>query len=307
MKKIKQKSPIQEYFENYLFLLPGFLLFAVIIFIPFIANILISFTQWAGVKTPLFIGIDNYIKAMTDSKFWQSFINNLLLIIAMTIIPTILGIFLSILLFEVIAKGPLKKTAGFFRAGFYLPQVIAVVVSAVAWKWLLNPTWGALNMIFNSIGLPGWQKNWLGDSDIAIYSIMALMVWYQIGYTLVIFLSALERINPELIESAAIDGASLRVTVFRIIIPQITFEISVVVLTTLIHALKVFGPVYAMTKGGPGEATHVLSFYSFKSFFEKSEVGYGSTVSTIISIIIVIVSIIFIRYRSRRENEVIGV
>ena len=110
-----------------------------------------------------------------------------------------------------------------------------------------------------------------------------------------------------MIESAAIDGASLRVIVFSVIIPQITFEISVVVLTTLIHALKVFGPVYAMTKGGPGTSTHVLSFYSFKSFFERSQVGYGATVSTIISMIIIVISVIFIRYRSKRESEVIGV
>jgi len=117
----------------------------------------------------------------------------------------------------------------------------------------------------------------------------------------------MERINPELIESASIDGASLRVIVFSIIIPQVTFEISVVVLTTLIHALKVFGPVYAMTKGGPGDATHVLSFYSFKSFFERSDVCYGSAVSTIISFLIIIISVFFISYRNKRENEVIGV
>jgi raffinose/stachyose/melibiose transport system permease protein len=292
---------------NYLFLLPGLLLFLVIIIIPFIINIAYSFTEWSGAGPSTFVGFDNYVRAVTDGKFWISFYNNLLLIVAMVIVPTILGIVLAIMLFEVLKKGPLRRAAGVFRACLYVPQIIAIVVSAVAWKWLLNPSWGALNYLLKSLHIISEDVNWLGDSSIAIYSIMALMTWYQIGYALVVFVSALERLNPEILESAAIDGAPLRTVVRAIILPQITFEISVVVLTTLIAAFKVFGPVYAMTKGGPGDSTSVFSFYSYKSFFERSQVGYGSTVSTIIAILIMLVTFVFIWYRNKRENEVVGI
>ncbi len=288
-------------FQYYLFLIPGIVIFILLIIAPFIANVVFSFTKWSGVGTPEFIGVDNYIKAFQDKAFWASFQNNLLLIIAMTIIPTIVGMFLAVILFDVVGRGMGQGTASFFRAGFYLPQVITVVVVAFAWKWLLQPNWGAANWLLRAMGLK--TVNWLGDPIMARVSIMTMMVWIQIGYPLVIFMAALQRIDPQLYESAAIDGANWWVSFQRITIPQIMAEISVVVLTTIIHALKIFAPVYAMTRGGPGYATSVAGYFSFKNFFERARVGYGSTVATTLSIIIMLVSIVFLTMQSRRQRS----
>lgn len=286
--------------EYSLFLVPGCIFFTLLIIIPFLANILISFTKWSGVGTPQFIGVANYTRAFHDAAFWMSFKNNLLLIIAMTVIPTIIGILLAVLLFDLVAKQMGQTVASFFRAGFYLPQVITVVVSAYTWKWILHPNWGAMNEVLKIFGME--PRNWLGDPKLAIGSIMAMMVWFQIGYPLVIFMSALQRIDPQLYEAAAIDGAGWWSALFKITIPQMMAEISVVVLTTMIHALKIFAPVYAMTRGGPGYATSVAGYFSFKNFFERAQVGYGSAVATILSLLLILLAAIFLVVQSKRES-----
>ena len=296
MQQLEQRN--QRHY--YLFLIPGILYFTILVVIPFFANTVLSFTSWSGVGMPKFVGFANYAKALNDAVFWVSLRNNLLLIIAMTIIPTLIAIVLAVLIFDVVAKRFGQTTANFFRAGFYLPQVITIVVSAYTWKWVFHPNWGAANWALKSFGLP--SVNWLGDPKIAMASIMLMMIWYQIGYPLVIFMSALQRIDPQLYESAAIDGASWWNFLRHITVPQIRAEIYVVVLTTMIDALKIFGPVYAMTMGGPGNATSVAGYFSFKNFFERGQVGYGASVATILSVLILIVTVAFITMQSRRER-----
>lgn len=283
------------------FLIPGLLLFTLIVVLPFLVNIYFSFTKWQGVGAPTWIGIANYTKAFKDSLFWLSFKNNLTLIIAITIIPTIIGLFLSAFLFEYVSKKLGRGVTSFFRAGFYLPQIIPVVAAAVTWKWILQPNWGVANYILGQIGLPQLRHDWLGSADTALGSIMLMMVWFQIGYPLVIFLAAYQRVDPEIWEAAAIDGASWFQRFFYITVNQIRPELYVVILTTIIHALKVFGQVYVMTNGGPGRATSVASYYSYQNFFEKAAVGYGATISTILAIVIALVMVLYIRVQQSQE------
>jgi raffinose/stachyose/melibiose transport system permease protein len=284
------------------FLIPGVLAFLLIIVFPFVANIGISFTRWSGVGTPDWIGLLNYQKAMGDSTFWASFKNNLSLIVAITIIPTLIGLFLAAFLFDYIVDKFGKGISNFFRAGFYLPQIIPVVVAGIVWRWILQPDWGVLNWLLGAVGLDMLTRNWLGDASTALLSIMVMMIWFQIGYPLVIFMAALQRIDPELYEAAALDGASWFQRFFYITIHLIRPEISVVVLTTTIASLKVFGQVYVMTRGGPGRATIVASYFSYQNFFERSNVGYGATIATVLTLIIILLTLGFIMVQTRQEQ-----
>ena len=144
------------------FLIPGVFMFLLFIVFPLLANVGISFTRWTGIGTPTWIGFANYIKAIGDSAFWDSFRHNLYLIFAMTVIPTIIGLFLATFLFDYIAENFGKGLSSFFRAGFYLPQIIPVVVMGVIWRWVLQPNWGPLNWLLNFIGLNSLTHNWLG-------------------------------------------------------------------------------------------------------------------------------------------------
>jgi raffinose/stachyose/melibiose transport system permease protein len=297
----KKKSQIDWGYA--LFLVPGLLLFLVLVVMPVIANVGISFTRWTGVGTPTWIGITNYVKAFGDATFWASFRNNLFLIVAMTIIPTILGLLLASFLFDYMAKRFGTSLANIFRSGFYLPQVIPVVASALVWEWILQPNWGALNTLLKGIGLDGLAQNWLGDSATALPSVMVMLIWIQLGYPLVLFMAGMQRIDPEIYEASEIDGATWFQRFIRITIPLLRPEIYVVVLTTTIAALKTFGPIYAMTHGGPGTATMVASYFSYKNFFENANVGYGATMSTVLTVIVMIVTIFYIRLQTRQDRQ----
>jgi raffinose/stachyose/melibiose transport system permease protein len=285
------------------FLIPGVLAFLIIVIIPFAANIYISFTKWRGVGDPVWVGTDNYQRAFDDSTFWASFQNNVQLVIAMTVIPTVLGLLLAVFLYDNITHHFGARVASIFRAGFYLPQIMPLVVAAIVWRWIYQPNYGILNWMLNNVGLDQLSHNWLGERSTALKSIMVMMSWFQLGYPLVIFMSALQRVDPQLYEAASIDGASWLQKVTSITVPLIRPEIYVVVLTTAIHAMKVFAPVYAMTKGGPGKATIVASYFSYKNFFERPNVGYGATIATLLTGIIILLTAVFIYVQTWQEQR----
>jgi raffinose/stachyose/melibiose transport system permease protein len=286
-----------------LFLIPGGIVFLVLIVFPFLSNVVVSFTRWTGVRTPVWIGIANYEKAFGDTIFWTSFQNNLYLILALTTIPTLIGLLLAAFIYDYVSKKFGTTLVSFFRAGFYLPQVIPAVVAALVWRWILQPDWGVLNYTLKAIGLEGLAHNWLGDPQTALPSVIGTMIWFQIGYPLIIFMAAMQRIDPELYEAASIDGASWLQKFSRITVPLIRPELFVVILTTTIFALKAFGQIFAMTRGGPGSATMVASYFSYKNFFENSNVGYGATMSTVLTLIIIVLTIIWVRVQTQQERQ----
>jgi raffinose/stachyose/melibiose transport system permease protein len=300
LKKPKPYSPLKGI---EVFLIPGAIIFLLLIVFPFATNVAVSFTRWTGVRTPIWIGLANYQKAFGDAIFWTSFKNNLYLIITLTTIPTMIGLLLATTIYDYISKQFGQLTASIFRAGFYLPQVIPAVVSALVWRWILQPDWGALNYTLKAIGLDAYASNWLGDPKTALPAVIVTMIWFQIGYPMVIFMAALQRIDPELYEAASLDGASWLQKFFGITIPLIRPEIFVVVLTTTIFALKAFGQIFAMTRGGPGSATMVASYFSYKNFFENSNVGYGATMSTVLTLIIIVITIAWVRVQTQQEQQ----
>ena len=283
-----------------IFLLPGLLAFLVVIVIPFMATIAVSFTKWNGVQVPKWVGLDNYITLLSDPYFVASFQNTMILLLAMVVVPTVLGLLLAGLLYSFVARRFGSRTASFFRAGFYLPQVMPVAVAGVVWGWILTPD-GALNSLLQSAGLGVLAQNWLGNPDIALFSVMAMMIWFQIGFPLVIFFTALQRMDQTITEAAALDGASGWQTFIHVTVHQIRPEIFVVVLMTTIATFKVFAQVFVLTRGGPGTATYVPSYYTYLNFFQKSQVGLGSAVATIVTVVVVAVAVVFINFQARRD------
>ncbi|WP_249273901.1 sugar ABC transporter permease [Agreia sp. VKM Ac-1783] len=286
----------------WLYLIPGLVLFTIIILVPLIWNIYLSFTSYRGIRPPEWIGLDNWIKLMGDDKFWVSFQNSVAMIVAMVVVPTLLGLVLAALLFDLVGKKFGGKFASFLRATYYLPQILPVAIAAIVIGWILRPENGALNTILDAVGLGALQHNWLGSPDTALLSVMVVMVWVQIGYPVVIFMAALQRVDPELYEAAELDGANWFQRFTAITVSIIRPEIYVVVLTATIAALKVFGPIYALTRGGPGDSTIVPSYYSYSEFFQSQQVGYGATIATALTVVIVALTIIFILAQNRAER-----
>ncbi len=285
------------------FLIPGALLSIAVIGVPFVWNIAISFTQWNGVTSPKWIGFDNYDKLVQDDVFWQSFKNNVFMLVAMAIVPTILGLLLAFALFDVISRRFGPRTASVIRACIYLPQVLPIAVVGVVWSWILKPDDGALDKALDTVGLKSLGQDWLGDPKLALYTIMGVLIWFQIGYPLVIFMAGLQRVDPTLYEAADLDGASWLRKFWNITVPQIRPEIFVVLLTCSIASLKIFAPIFVLTRGGPGGATNVPSYFSYQNFFEKTKVGYGSAIATTLTLLILFLTAAFLVVQRRGEES----
>jgi raffinose/stachyose/melibiose transport system permease protein len=285
-----------------LYLVPGLVLFVAVIGVPLIMNIGISLSRWQGVGRPEWAGLGNYRRLFSDAVFWASFRHNLALIFAMAIIPTMVGLLLAYALFDFVGTRFGPRTASVLRACFYLPQVLPIVVAGIVWSWILAPDGGALNALLAKVGLDSLAQNWLGDEKTALLSVMGIMVWVQLGFPVVVFMGALQRVDPSLYEAAEIDGASWWRRFLHVTIPQIRPEIFVVLLWCTIAALKVFAPIYVLTKGGPGGATNVPSYFSYFNFFETTQVGYGAAIATVLTVIIIALTAVFLRVQGTDDD-----
>ncbi|MCI1832058.1 MAG: sugar ABC transporter permease [Bifidobacterium sp.] len=285
------------------YLIPGFIMLLWIIIVPAAWNIYLSFTNYRGIRPPEWAGLENWRNLVQDTTFWTSFRNSIWMIIAMVVVPILIGLVLSSLVFDVVQKKFGPKTASTLRAVYYFPQLLPIAVASLVMGWIFRPENGALNALLKVIGLGGLQHNWLGSPDTALIFLMLIMIWIQLGYPLVIFMSGLQRVDPELYEAASLDGANWWQRFIAITLPSIKPEIFVVALTCTIAALKVFGPVYMLTRGGPGTSTIVPSYYSYTEFFQAQQVGYGAAIATSLTVVIIVVAIIFTEVQQRAEKE----
>ena len=285
----------------YLYLIPGAIGFLILVLGPQIANFAISFTTWKGIGTPRFVGLLNYQNLMKDETFWGSLIHTLLFIISMTIVPTMIGLVLAALLFDYIRDQFGAAWSSFLRAGFYLPQILPLTAAGVLWGWILSPI-GIINTVLKSMGLAPLAQNWLGNATFALPAVSAVIVWIQVGYCLVVFMSGLSRVDPSLYEAAEIDGANWWQRFTKITIPMLAPEIFVVALTTVIAALKVFAPIYVLTSGGPDNATLVPSYLTYYHFFTTNRVGYAAAIATLQTLVTIGLGIIFIRFQARQTE-----
>jgi raffinose/stachyose/melibiose transport system permease protein len=292
-------SKLNQTRQYYWYAVPGLAAFATLVGGSFLYNIYLSFNSWQGIGTPEWIGFENYQNLIHDHVFWVSFIHAFEFIFAMSIVPTALGLMVAALIYDFIARHFGNAISTFLRISLYVPQIIALPVVGILWSWMLSPNIGVINTVLRSIGLGRLASNWLGQASTAMLSLSVMMVWIQIGYTIVIFISGMSRLDPYLDEAAQLDGATWFER-FRIItIPQLYPEISVVLLTTTVAALKVFGPVYVMTNGGPGDATQVPAFFSYFHFFSTLKVGYGAAVATVLALLLTVLAVTLLRLQRR--------
>lgn len=284
------------------YIAPGALGFLAVVLVPFGMNLWYSLTSWSGVGEMEFVGLDNYARLMGDATFWASFRHSAAFVLAMAVIPTALGVLIAAILFDFVAPRFGTRAGSVLRATFYLPQILPIAVAGVLWKWMYQPEYGILNSLADRLGLEGLAQNWLGDSDVAVYSVMNVLVWLQIGYTVVIFMAGLSRVDPALHEAAELDGAGWLQRFRLITVNQLRPEIAVVLITTSVAALKVFAPVFVLTRGGPGTSTMVPAYFSFTNFFTTNRVGYGAAVASVLALVVTVIAIVLLRYQTQNTE-----
>lgn len=276
-------------------ILPTLALFSIFVLYPIVASFILSFYKWAGIGPREFVGFRNYIEAFRDSLVRLSFTNNAVYSIGIIIF----GVFPGLVLAGLLARNIRGRLV--FQTIYFIPRLLSMVIVSVVWGWIYNPNFGILNKLLRGIGLDRFAIGWLGHPDLALWAVIVAGGWTYFGFCMVIFLAALQNLDPSLEDAALIDGASSLQIFFKVILPQITHVVTMVLIYTVIDSFKVFDIIYVMTQGGPGERTQIMATYLYRESFRHNHFGYGATIAVLLTIFVLVVSVLFQRYRERRS------
>lgn len=296
---IKSKKAIweRENFVLFMFCLPFLIIFLVFFIFPFINGIYMSFTNSNGFTNVYnFVGFQNYIELVTkDTRFHSSFGITILF----TVLNVVIGNVLALLLTFVIESG--VKGKKFFRTTFFLPYVFALVIIGFTWKFIFTQFIPQLGQMLN---LNFLVQDYLGNTKIAIFSVIVMQIWYQLGYYLVIYIAGMQSIDSSLLEAADVDGASPIKKHTKVVIPLLYPSISICLFTGIASSLKVFDAILSLTGGGPGYATEVVSLnIYFEALGDAQRYGYGMAKSIVLAILIFAVTYFQRRFFDKREVE----
>lgn len=234
----------------WVFIGPCLLGLIVFTLLPVCASFGLSFTQWNLLNEPSWVGLDNYAHWLSEPLFWKTLGNTLVFVTGSVSLEVLLALALAVLLNRVV------RGIGVLRTLFFLPVVTPMVCVALVWGWLYDPQFGWLSAGLRSVGGP--SVDWLYDEHTALLSLILIRVWKDLGYSMLILLAGLQTVPPELLESAALDGASSWDRFWRITMPHISPTVFFVVTMGLINAFQAFDVVFMLTQGGPNHSTGVL-------------------------------------------------
>ena len=265
------------------------LVFLVFWVLPGLGNIVISLTNWsatASISTARFFGLKNYVRLWGDPGFWNGLKNNALYGLATVVVITALAFLLAVLVERGIRFGRWA-----FRSAFFFPVILPWVVVGLLWRWLYDPSFGMVNVFLKGIGLGALAMNWLGDTRIALVSVIAVAVWKSVGFHMIIFIAGLQGVPRELEQAASIDGANQVKTYYYVVLPILRPIVGIVTTLILIDAFRLFDVVFVMTNGGPGHySTDVLSTYIYRTAFNYLQQSYGSTLAVALFVLVAVLS-----------------
>jgi raffinose/stachyose/melibiose transport system permease protein len=273
--------------KAYLYILPAFVLFAVFLGVPAVQTAQFSFYKWNGIGPSTWVGLQNYADLFGDTVLRSSFLHAGVLVFFYSVIPVVLALVLT----SIISRGANLKGMSLFRTLLFLPQVVASVVVATTWVAIYSPN-GLSNQLFRLVGLGSLTRAWLGDFDTALPAVGIVGSWLGIGLCLVLFLSGVANIQPELFEAARIDGAGPMGEFFSITLPALRGQIAVALTLTVVAALKTFDLVYITTRGGPGTSTTLPAFEAYNRAFNTGKVGSAAAVAIVLTALILGVTVL---------------
>jgi raffinose/stachyose/melibiose transport system permease protein len=279
------------------FMVPALLLFGFVVLVPSARGVYYAFTDWDGLSPNLsFVGLGNFVEMVGDPDARQAMWHTLLIAVAITVIQNGIGLLLALGVNSAI------RSRNVLRVLLFAPAVITPIVTAYLWRNLLGPD-GAINSLLGAIGLGSWRQNWLGDPDLALWSVVAVIVWQFAGYSMVIFLAGLQSVPREIYEAAAIDGAGAVRRFWSVIRPLLAPAFTVNLMLSIIGGIKLFDQVYALTGGGPGHATDTLSTLIYKDAFTLGEFGYSIALAVVLTVVVAVASSAQYLVLSRNERR----
>ncbi|HLU34638.1 MAG TPA: sugar ABC transporter permease [Thermomicrobiales bacterium] len=279
-----------------LFLLPPLLLYAMWVIGPMFYSVWMSFTNADGISRQDFVGLANYRRLFNDDIFWTSFFNNIRWLVAFITIPIVAGLGLALLL-----NNDLPGTR-FFKAGFFSPMVVSSVVIGIVWSWMYQP-YGLINEVLAWLGRDGMPIGFLADPDIVTWAIIAAGLWRQVGYVMLLYLAGLNNVDQTLVEASRVDGASTFRSFRDIVLPQLQPITVIIVVISIIDALRSFDLVNIMTRGGPYNQSNVLAQFMYIEAFNNYNMGYGAAIATILALISMVFIFTYLRRMVKTEMD----
>jgi len=267
------------------FLAPCLLGLIIFTYLPVFASLGLSFSYWNLLGTPRFIGLENYANVLNDPLFWKSFGTTWWFVLWSGVLEVAIALVLAVWLNRAI------RGQTFFRTAYFLPFITPMVSVALVWGWLYDPSYGMFNWLLQQAHLIGKPIPWLYDPKTALWAVIILRVWKDIGYNIVIFLAGLQAVPPSLYESANLDGASGWRTFWLVTLPMITPTLFFVSIMTLINGFQAFDSVYLLTQGGPEHSTELLVYWMFKNAFEFYKIGPASAIAYILFVVILLLTL----------------
>ena len=282
---------------GYAFVAPAVLILAGFLLYPIGYSTWLSLHEWDG-YTPRwgpFVGLDNYRALVADDVFWRATINSIVFVAVRTPLEVGLGFLLALLLNRRLVARSLLRTL------FFVPVVMSLIVVTLIFQRVYETNTGLLNTLLQAIGLGALAHPWLGDPATALPAVIAVSVWKNVGFSLVILLAGLQGLPQEVLEAARVDGANAWQLTLRVIAPLMRPILALTALLSIIGGLKVFDLIFIMTRGGPTYSTEVLATMLYREAFELNHMGIASAIGVIL--VVVVLSIARVQALALRESR----
>lgn len=286
-----------EHFWSGLFLSPTLLIIGVFTVVPLLITVVISFTDWS-VFRPLgdweYVGLRNYESLLANTTRMQAIWNTIAYVVLSVVFTVPLAALVAMLLYF-----PKLRGAGVVRVALFATYVIPTIAVVIVWGNLYAPGYGPFSAAFTAVGLPA--PGWLSDPKLALISVVVFNVWQMLGYYVILLTAGLTQIPEELYEAAKIDGAGILRQTWSVTIPLLKPTLLFVVLMTIVNSIQVFDPIYLLTRGGPANATNVLSYEIQRAAFEYNKAGDAAALSVSLLMIVVLVGAVVVIVTRRKK------
>lgn len=278
-------SKLKKIGSVWLFVLPAFIPLMVFWIYPILKSLYIIFTDWDYMSpTYNFVFLDNFIKLFKDSRFYEALGTTVWFSIG-TLFPTIAGGLLLALLLRKTFRG-----SGFFKFILFSPWITPTVAVSIVWTWIFNPDSGLANAVLKFFHLPALQ--WINSSDTALLSVIVVTVWKSLGYAMIFYLSALEKVPTELYEANGLDGANAWQRFKDVTLPCISPTTFFLLIVTMVNSLQAYDQIQILTQGGPSGSTRTLLYMYYQLGFEEYDMGQATAVAIVLIAITVLLSVV---------------
>lgn len=289
---------IGKFKQQYLMMSPTILMVILFGIYPLLYVLYYSFFKYDGFSPAIFVGLRNYVRLFQDETYWNSVINTIQMGVAIPLVQIPCSLLLAVLLNRKFRGQSLA------RAIIFVPNITSTAIMAIVFYFMFASYNGIVNGVLLKLGLIDTAIEWFGNGLMAKVVIVLFCTWSGVGFYMVLFLSALQSIPSDVYESAKVDGANSVQTFFKITIPMMGSMFQTITALCIMNALKLFDSVKALTNGGPGNSTEVMTMYIYRYFFETmgtSQQGYASAISILSTVLVMFITLVYIRM-TRKMN-----